>query len=98
MSRRRKRASPVKRVRQLEETDGAFFLKIVIYMLLGCVWILFDKPLQFGTFQLGSFPVGFFIGLILASRDKFQIDRKIEYVILIFITIISFFYPVGVTL
>ncbi|MDO8335258.1 MAG: hypothetical protein Q7T74_00535 [Candidatus Saccharibacteria bacterium] len=81
-----------------DETDGAFLLKIVIYVILASVWIKFQEPLDLFVIGINGIPIGLFIGLIVASQDRFQIDRKIEYVVLIVMTIITYFVPAGILL
>ncbi len=57
------------------ETDNAFFLKILLYFVLGTIWVKYDGYVVF--------PIGLVIGLIFSHSDHFAIDRKIEYAILI---------------
>ncbi len=57
------------------ETDNAYFLKILIYFLLGMTWVKIN-----GYMVL---PVGLVIGVLIAQHDHFSIDRKVEYAILI---------------
>lgn len=45
-----------------------------------------------------SLPVGFAIGVLLASHEHFQIDRKVEYAILLIATILSYIAPIGFVL
>lgn len=80
------------------ETDGEFLLKIVMYVLLASFWIKFGEPIDAGIIPLGGLPVGLFIGLLIASHERFQIDRKIEYVVLIVITIVTYFLPAGIVI
>lgn len=80
----------------LVESDSEYFLKLVLYIILGALWLKFESPLVLGTVQLNGFPLGLLVGLFFASHDKFQIDRKIEYAILIIITLLSYFLPVGI--
>ncbi len=81
-----------------QETDSAFLLKVVMYIILASVWIKFQTPIDIGFTAIYGIPVGLFIGLIVASQDKFQIDRKIEYVLLIVMTIVTYFVPAGIVL
>ncbi len=81
-----------------EETDSAFLLKIVMYVILASVWIKFLEPIDLGVIALNGIPVGLLIGLIVARQDRFQIDRKIEYVVLIVMTIITYFVPAGIVI
>jgi len=81
-----------------QETDGAYLLKIVLYVVLAAIWLRFPEPVSFGSLTLYAFPVGFFVGLLFASHDHFRVDRKIEYVVLIIATILSVFLPTGIFL
>ena len=88
-----------KKKAQTNETDSSYFLKIVLYVLLGALWLRFSEPLQLGGYlTLNAFPIGLILGLLFATHDHFQIDRKIEYAILIIMTIITFFLPAGIIL
>ena len=70
-------------------TDSTFFLKIVLYLLIGSLWLEINV--------VGwALPIGLAIGLIFASHDHFQIDRKLEYVVLLIATVVSFAAPIGV--
>ncbi len=78
------------------ESDSAYFLKLILYVLLGSFWLRFASPLQIGYVSLNGFPLGLLLGLLFASHDHFQIDRKVEYAILVLVTIITFFLPAGI--
>lgn len=78
------------------ETDSAYFLKLVLYVVLGSFWLKFADPIVLGDFMLNALPVGLVLGLIFASHDHFQVDRKIEYAVLIIVTILSYFAPSGI--
>lgn len=80
------------------EEDSSFILKIVIYILLSSFWIKFQVPIELGLMTISGLPVGLLAGLILASQDRFQIDRKIEYVVLFIMTIITYFLPAGIVI
>lgn len=92
-----KRITPKKAV-EAAESDSAYFLKIVLYIILGATWIKFAVPLQLGPLQLNGAPVGMLFGVILASHDHFAIDRKVEYALLVMIMIITYFLPAGIVL
>ncbi|MEK7621323.1 MAG: hypothetical protein AAB395_03130 [Patescibacteria group bacterium] len=81
-----------------KEEDSSFILKIVIYILLASLWIKFQVPIELGLMTISGLPVGLLVGLILASQDRFQIDRKIEYVVLFIMTIITYFLPAGIVI
>lgn len=79
------------------ESDGAYFLKLVLVFLLGTFWLKFSTPLDVGGLYVASFPLGFFVGLILIARyEHFQSDRKIWYAILLASTVVSCFLPSGI--
>ncbi len=78
------------------ETDSVYFLKLVLFFLLGTFWVRLTD-VNIGPFQHLSVPVGLFVGLLFASHEHFQIDRKIEFAILLLATFISFYLPVGIT-
>jgi hypothetical protein len=80
------------------EKDSTYFLKLVLYIVLGSFWLKFSNPLTIGQLQLNGLPLGLVIGLLFASHDHFQVDRKIEYAILIIVTIICFYLPAGIVL
>lgn len=89
-----KRSAPRRRA----ESDGAYVLKLVVYVVLGSLWIRLAHPLAIGDFQIAGFPLGFFLGLIFASHDHFQIDRKIEYALLVIMMIVTYFLPAGIVI
>jgi hypothetical protein len=58
-----------------KETDNVYFLKILLYFVLGTMWVKYHG--------IVVFPIGLILGVIFAQKDHFAIDRKIEYAILI---------------
>jgi hypothetical protein len=78
------------------ELDSTYFLKLVIYIVLGTFWLKFASPIHIGEIALNGLPLGLFIGILFASHDHFQIDRKIEYAVLIVMTVLSYFLPAGI--
>ena len=68
-----KRTSSAKSV--AKETDSVYFLKILVYFVLGSIWIKYHGVVVF--------PAGLVLGLALSSHDHFAIDRKVEYAVLI---------------
>ena len=90
-------ANKKRNVKKSKETDSAYLLKIVLYFILGTFWVrLLD--ISIGSFHDISVPVGLIVGLVFASHEHFQIDRKIEYAVLFAATVLSFYLPVGFTL
>jgi hypothetical protein len=79
------------------ESDSTYFLKLVVFVLLGTLWLKFQQPVVWLGIPLGGIPLGMLIGLILVSRfEKYQSDRKIWYAILIVVTILCYFVPAGI--
>lgn len=82
---------------KIYETDGTYFLKLVVCVLLGTLWLKFNAPVAILGIPFGGMPVGMLFGLLLVSKfEKFQYDRKIWYAILILVTIVSYFLPMGI--
>jgi ethanolamine transporter EutH len=79
--------------KQKKEADSVYFLKLVLFFVLGVIWIRPRNGLLLGS--LPGIPIGLLAGMLFASHDHFQIDRKIEFAILLFASILSFIAPVG---
>lgn len=73
------------------ETDSSYLLKLVLFMVIGSLWI----KVTTNDGQL-PIPVGFIIGMIFAMHDHFQIDRKIEFALLLVAMLIGFWLPIGI--
>lgn len=74
--------------------DSSFLLKVVLYLIIGSIWCRI-------TNSAGSYiplPVGLLIGIIFASHEHFQVDRKIEYTLLALSAFIGFWLPIGITI
>lgn len=80
------------------ETDSKYLLKIVLYILLGMVWLRLSIPFSVLGIPIAALPIGLLIGLLLIRHDKFAIDRKIEYPLIIMATIISYFFVAGIVI
>lgn len=53
-----------------------------MYFILGTIWIKINsRPV---------IPVGFILGILFSMHDHFRIDRKIEYVVLLFAMVLGF--------
>lgn len=84
---------------KIYESDGKYFLKLVLCVILGTLWLKFSAPVTFLGIPLGGIPVGMLFGLLIVSKfEKFQYDRKIWYAILILVTITSYFLPAGIVI
>ena len=75
---------------QATETDSVYFLKILLYLVLGTIWIKHDGRL--------IIPLGLLVGLLFTSKDHFKIDRKIEYALLLVAAILGLSTQYGIYL
>ncbi len=75
---------------QSQELDSVFVLKLVLYLIIGSQWVRVTK----GNTQI-PIPVGLILGIVFASHDRFQIDRKIEYALLLVAMFVGFWLPLG---
>lgn len=82
-------------VRAHQELDSVFFLKIVMYMVLGSAFIRLVNPSL--TTQI-PVPVGLFLGLLFVSHDHFRIDRKIEISVLLISALVGYWVQTGAAL
>jgi hypothetical protein len=78
--------------KQPTEKDSVYFLKLVLFFILGTLWV------RLGGENGVPIPVGLLFGVILASHEHFAVDRKIEYAVLLIATILSFIAPIGFVL
>ncbi|MGH7141978.1 MAG: hypothetical protein ACREF5_00650 [Candidatus Saccharimonadales bacterium] len=76
-----------------QELDSFYALKIIIYLIIGTLWIRLVNPS--GTVQI-PLPVGLIVGIFFVMRDHFKIDRKIEYAVLLVAMFVGFWSQVGV--
>lgn len=72
------------------EADSAYFLKLVLYLIVGSLWVKITTE----TAQV-PIPVGFILGLLFTTHEHFKIDRKIEYAVLLIAALIGFWAPIG---
>jgi hypothetical protein len=79
------------------EPDSTYFLKLVLYVLLGTFWIRFSEPITWLGIPFGAVPVGVLIGFLFVRWfEKYPTDRKIWYAILVVVAIIGNFAASGV--
>ena len=76
------------------ELDSIYILKIVLYLVVGSQWL---KILTHSGVQI-PVPVGALLGVLFASHERFQIDRKIEYALLLLAMFIGFWVPLGLVI
>ena len=74
-----------------QELDGVYLLKLALYVILGSLWV---KISHGGDMNI-PLPVGLIIGLLFASHEHFQLDRKIEYAVLLVAMLVGYFAPYG---
>lgn len=86
----RRKKAPV----ESQELDTVYFLKLVMYLVLASQWL---RIISVSGNEI-PIPIGFMLGLYFASHEHFQIDRKIEYAILIVVMFIAFWLPVGINI
>ncbi len=81
------------RIKSIASTpyDSVFLLKIALYLILGSMWL----KISHGARVVFPLPVGLIVGVSFAFHDHFQIDRKIEYAVLLVAMLIGFFAPFG---
>ncbi|HJP96199.1 MAG TPA: hypothetical protein VJ843_02400 [Candidatus Saccharimonadales bacterium] len=93
MSKTTKTASAKKRAKTQtsSEMDSVFFLKLVLYLVLGSVWV----KVSHGNNMSLPLPVGLIAGLFFTAHEHFQIDRKIEYAILLVAMFVGYLAPFG---
>lgn len=79
------------------ENDAAFFLKLVIFIILSALWLRLEQPLILGPIAIHAVPVGLVVALLVMLRiETYQFNRKIWYVTLVLMAILTSFAPVGV--
>ena len=75
-----------------------FFLKFVLFAILGMIWFEFGAEVTIGGAKFGALPLGAAIGLILVCFERFRIGRGIELVILLAVGVLSYIFPIGIVL
>ena len=78
---------------QSKETDGAYFLKMVLYLIVGAQWVFLTDVAMTKQIPL---PVGLLVGMAFTTHEHFKIDRKIEYAILIIACFIGYWAQTGI--
>lgn len=73
------------------EQDSVFFLKLTVFLILGSQWVYISS---YPDWEI-PIPIGLIIGLVFATHEHFQIDKKIEYAILLVTSFIAYWLPIG---
>lgn len=81
-----------KKQQQNVSKDGIFILKLALFVILGSLWLKITK--DGGNINI-PIPVGLIVGILLTSHEHFQLDRKIEYAILVAAALFGFVAPYG---
>jgi len=90
---KKKTVKSTTRVAEMQQLDSVYILKLVMYLILGAQWIRFVDVSGTNRFPI---PLGLIIGILFAMHDHFQIDRKIEYAVLIVAMFVGFWSQVGI--
>lgn len=81
------------------ESDSTYFLKLVVVVLLGTLWLKFAEPTMVGELQFTAIPLGVIVGfLVVRAFEHHQDDRKIWYAVLLVVGVISYFVPAGIVI
>lgn len=80
-----------KRIKKINQ-DGFYFLKITLYLLAGSLWLKVST--KNGLFI--PLPVGLLLCLFFARNERIQIDRKIDYAVILIASIVGFWAPYGI--
>lgn len=81
------------------ESDSTYFLKLVVVVLLGTLWLKFAEPAVWLGLTFTALPLGIVVGfLVVRAFEHHQDDRKIWYAVLLIVGVISYFVPAGIVL
>lgn len=81
--------------KQKQEMDSVFFFKIVLYLVLGSLWVRLVNP---GLTTQIPVPIGLIVGLIFSTHEHFRIDKKIELSVLLVASLVGFWVQTGAIL
>ena len=80
-----------KNIQKRKSKSEDYFYKMVIFLILGCFWI----KLTFFAGLVVPIPIGLLFGLFLVKTGRLQIDKKIEYAVLLSAMLVGFWAPIG---
>lgn len=75
------------------ESEGSYILKLVLYVIIGSQWLWIASG--DGSIQL-PLPIGLVIGLFFVRQERFKMDRKIEYAVLLIAMLVGFWAQIGI--
>lgn len=81
-----------KRKKTQQESDSTYFLKLVLYLIVGAQWLRVESFPEWSV----PIPIGLLVGLLFAAHDHFAIDRKIEFALLLIASFVAFWLPMGI--
>ena len=70
--------------------DGVFAFKLALYVVAGSLWLKIAND-----HTVIPIPIGLIAGMVLASKEHFRIDRKIDYAVLLIAALFGFWAPFG---
>jgi positive regulator of sigma E activity len=82
---------------RLFESDSTYFLKLVVMVIFGTLWLKFQTPITWHGIPFTGLPLGILVGiLVVRAFEHHQEDRKIWYAVLLVVGVISYFVPAGI--
>lgn len=78
--------------KQPAEFEGVYLLKLVLYVLLGSMWLKLQAN---GSDIRIPLPLGLLVGLLFTTHEHFRIDRKMEYAVLVVAALLGLLAPYG---
>lgn len=79
-----------KKAKPTSEMDSVYTLKLVMYLIIGTLWVRVNH-----NENSIPIPVGLLVGGLFAMHDHFKIDRKIEYAVLLVAMLVGFWSQIG---
>ncbi|MBP9852404.1 MAG: multicomponent Na+:H+ antiporter subunit [Patescibacteria group bacterium] len=85
MAKRKQKPQPI-------DFDGAFVLKMVLYVIMGSMWLKITHTTH--NLQI-PIPIGAIIALMFTAHEHFRVDRKIEYAVIVVAALFGYLAPYG---
>lgn len=81
-----------------DEPDGVYVLKLVLLLVISSFWIRLHTG-QGANTTLQSLPIGVLLAFLLARQfEKNPLNRRIWYLLIIVVGLISYFLPAGIVI